>query len=306
MGIPLHVICHGQPGKLLHAPARYITQSLQTWKLLRKEKPDILFIANPPIICVLLAYLYTRSHRANYIIDSHTGAFLSRKWRWSLWLHRSLSKKALTTIVHNRSQETIVKNWGCRYNVIAYIPCEYPPGTPFPLSAPFNVAVISSFEVDEPLDVIQDAARRLPQTAFYVTGNAKKLSPALQGEELGNWHLTGYLPYDQYIGLLRNVDAIIDLTTSDHTLLMGGFEAIALGKPLITSNWPILQRYFSLGTIHVANTVDSLLMGIRRAQAEQATLEAGMVALNKQLALAWEQAREQLEALIEGANAQKL
>lgn len=303
LGIPLHVICYGRPGKLRQAPVRYTVQAAQTWKLLLKEKPDILFIANPPIVCVLLAFFYAQRYHAQYIIDSHTGAFLSRKWRWSLWLHRQLSQNALTTIVHNKSQEAIVKQWDCRHCVIAFIPCDYPAGIPFPLKESFNIAVISSFEADEPLDVVLHAAQQLPQVGFYVTGNSNHATPDLRGETQDNWHLTGYLPYEHYVGLLRSVDAILDLTTSDHTLLMGAFEAVALGKPLITSNWPILQDYFSMGTVHVSNTVEGLVGGIQQAQTEQESLKHGIVALEKQLTLEWEQAYRQLRQLMEKVQA---
>ena len=73
------------------------------------------------------------------------GGFLSPKWRWSVWLHRLLSKGALATIVHNTSQEKIVKEWGYRYLVIGFTPGNYPPGDDFALDGQFNVAVVSSF-----------------------------------------------------------------------------------------------------------------------------------------------------------------
>ena len=58
-----------------------------------------------------------------------------------------------------------------------------------------------------------------------------------------NCHLTGYIPYEQYVGLMRQVDTVIDLTDRDHTLLLGAFEAVSLGTPLIISDWPILREY---------------------------------------------------------------
>jgi hypothetical protein len=84
---------------------------------------------------------------------------------------------------------------------------------------------------------------------------------------------------------------------------MGAFEAVALGKPLITSNWPILQDYFSLGTVHVPNTVEGLVKGIQRAQTEQESLKHGIVALEKQLTLEWELAYQQLRQLMEKVQA---
>lgn len=300
LGATIHYIQSGQRGKLLRgpvkylaqalkAPARYVVQAWQSWRVLRQERPDVVFVQNPPIFCVLLAFLYARRYDARYVIDSHTGAFLLPKWRWSLGLHRMLSRRALTTIVHNKSQERIVKRWGCRYCVLAFIPGDYPAGGHFRLDGQFNVAVISTFtKEDEPLDVVFEAAGRLPEVTFYVTGDSKRIAPRLLAKKPDNCHLTGYLPYEQYVSLLQEVDVILDLTTQDHTLLMGAFEAVSLGTPLIVSDWPILRDYFSLGTVHVPNTVEGVCEGVRRIQREQAALQRDILRLREQLRAEWE------------------
>ena len=87
----------------------YAVQALHTWRTLRQEYPDIIFVETPPIFAALVVSIYALCYRARYVIDSHTGAFISPKWRWSVGLHRLLSKGALVTIVHNTSQEKIVK-----------------------------------------------------------------------------------------------------------------------------------------------------------------------------------------------------
>jgi len=65
-------------------PVRYLVQTWQTWRILHREKPDIIFIQNPPIFAVLAVSLYTLFFGGRYVIDSHTGAFLDPHWRWSL------------------------------------------------------------------------------------------------------------------------------------------------------------------------------------------------------------------------------
>jgi glycosyltransferase involved in cell wall biosynthesis len=222
-----------------------------------------------------------------YVIDSHTGAFLGRRWGWSLGLHRMLSRRALTTIVHNRSQEKIVKRWGCRYCVIGFTPGDYPAGERFPLSGQFNIAVISTFAPDEPVSVIFDAARLMPEINFYFTGKTERIPRDLSTNKPRNCHFTGYLAYENYVGLLRGVDVVMDLTTRDHTLLMGAFEAVSLGKPLIVSDWPILQEYFSLGTIHIPNTVKGVFEGVRRCQRELPSLQRDIFILQENLQSDW-------------------
>ncbi|MCK4823059.1 hypothetical protein KA005_45275, partial [bacterium] len=108
LGAKMRYFYYGQQGKLLQAPVKYLVEALQSWRELRRYRPDVVFVQNPPIFCVLVVFLYAQLYGARYVIDSHTGAFLSWKWRWSLGLHRMLSRRALTTIVHNKSQEKIV------------------------------------------------------------------------------------------------------------------------------------------------------------------------------------------------------
>jgi len=85
LGAGLHYIS-GQSGKLLRPPVKYLAQALkalmrypaqarQTWRILRQENPDVILVQNPPIFCVLVAYLFARRYGARYVIDSHTGAF---------------------------------------------------------------------------------------------------------------------------------------------------------------------------------------------------------------------------------------
>lgn len=288
LGSTIHFISHGQRGKLLQAPMRYAVQGRQTWHALRLERPDIIFVQNPPIFAVLVASLYARCYGARYIIDSHTGAFLGLKWGWSVGLHRWLSRGALTTIVHNTDQEEVVKRWGCDCLLLTDPLGDYPFGEPFQFHGDFSVAVVGSFGADEPVDVVFEAARQLIDACFYLTGNPGRLENRLLAKKPENCILTGYLPDDRYIALLRGADCVVVLTSRDHTLLSGANEAVSLGTPLITSDWPVLRDYFSQGTVHVPNTVEGVCEGVRRAQREQARLRQEILLLRQQLEAEWE------------------
>lgn len=304
-GTKPHYIVVGQQGKLWQAPLRYPIQAWKTWHLLRRERPDVVYVQNPPIFAVLVVYLYARLHGAQYVIDSHTSAFIAPRWRWALGLLRRLARGALTVIVHNKAQADIVKQWGVPYVVIGFLAGDYPPGSHYPLKGvgngnhePFHVAVISTYELDEPLDVVFEAARQMPDVSFYVTGDSRRITPELLALKPDNCHLTGFVPYDQYIGLLRQAGTIIDLTTRNHTLLMGGFEAVSLGTPLITSDWPILRQYFSRGTVHIPNSVEGVCQGVRYAQQHEETLRKEMAALKAALDAEWQVNSAELWELI--------
>ena len=300
-GATIHYVYYGKVGKLWQAPVRYLIEAWQTWRILRRERPDIIFVQNPPIFAVVVVFLYARCHGARYVIDSHTGAFLGPKWGWSVGLHRRLSRGALTTIVHNTDIEKVVSSWGCRSLVIAFVPGEYPIALPAALDGKFNVAVVGSFGADEPVDIVFEAASRLREVGFYLTGDFNRLAPSLLAKAPDNCHLTGYLRYEQYVGLLREVDAIMVLTTRDSTLLMGGFEAVSLGIPLIISDWPVLRDYFYLGAVHIPNTALGVYEGVRRVQSELADLRPGVLELRTQLEAEWEQKFAELQNLLGGS-----
>jgi hypothetical protein len=298
LGASLHNIVVGQRGRFLQAPARYVAEGIRTWRVLRAEQPDVILVQNPPIFAAVTATIYARRYGARVVIDSHTSQFVAPRWRWSVGLHRILSRWAAVTIVHNRHQEEIVRGWGVPTLTIGFVPGAYPAGTPFPFGVGFNVAVVSSFEWDEPLDVVFEAAGRLPHVHFYVTGDARRATPALLSLKPANCTLTGYLPYDQYVGLLRGAGAVLDLVTADHTLLLGAFEAVSLETPLIISDWPILRDYFPIGALHTPNTVEGVVAAVGRAQVEQGRLRAEVGRLRRELDDAWALQRVELERLL--------
>jgi hypothetical protein len=49
-------------------------------------------------------------------------------------------------------------------------------------------------------------------------------------------------------------------------MLSGAYEALAVEKPLITSNWTTLKDYFNKGTIYVDNSAAEITNAIQTAQ----------------------------------------
>jgi glycosyltransferase involved in cell wall biosynthesis len=116
---------------------------------------------------------------------------------------------------------------------------------------------------DEPLEDVLQAADQLPDVHFFITGDTRRKPDSFIASAPSNVTFTGYLKSDsQYIGLLRAVDAIMALTTRNYTLQLAGCEAVSVGKPLITSDWPCLQELFAKGTVFVANSADSIRDGV--------------------------------------------
>jgi glycosyltransferase involved in cell wall biosynthesis len=281
------------------APLRYILQTIKTLMILIREKPVVVFVQNPPIFAPLVVYLYTKLWPAKYIIDAHTSALLAPVWQWSMPLHGFLSRRAITTIVTSEHLRAIVNAWGANTFIIADIPATLPRGKTFPLDGKFNVAVINTFAPDEPLEEVLQAATALPDVQFYVTGDPIRAKKTFLRDHPDNLKFTGFLPDEEYLGLLRAVQAIMVLTTRNHTMQRGACEAVSLGKPIITSNWPLLQTYFHKGTIHVDNSGQGIQEGILRMQRERETLEKEILLLQQERWLEWEEKQAALTKLIE-------
>ena len=71
----------------------------------------------------------------------------------------------------------------------------------------------------------------------------------------------------EYYGLMEAVDVVLCLTTRAKTFQSGASEALWLGKPIITSAWPVLKAYFSKGTEFVDNSPESIVQAVNKVLA---------------------------------------
>jgi glycosyltransferase involved in cell wall biosynthesis len=270
------------------APLRYVLQTIKTIFILVRERPAVVFVQNPPVFAVLVVYIYARLWSARYVIDSHTGALLAPWWKWSLPIHAFLSRQAVTTIVTNEFLEAMVKAWGADTFILADIPTKFPDGKRFPLNGKFSLAVINTFSPDEPIGEVLRAAEALPDVQFYITGDPIRARKTFLQHHPKNVNFTGFLPDEEYLGLLRGVQAIIVLTTHNHTMQRGACEAVSLGKPIITSDWPVLRSYFNKGTIFVNNSGEGIKEGILQMKEKREILEKEVLLLQQERQLEWE------------------
>jgi glycosyltransferase involved in cell wall biosynthesis len=269
----IHYFTFKQP---LQAPFKYILQTCDTFRYLRRNRPQLVLVASPPVFAVLAVWLYSKVFGTHYVIDAHTGVFDDPRWTWLSSLSRFLSRGAVATIVTNTFLQQKVVNWGARAIIIGDVPVEFPLIKPVDFGAGFHVVVINTFSIDEPLDEILAAAKRLPEVHFHITGNPKHARNRWTESLPANARFTGWLSDEEYAGLLVGADTIMCLTTHDHTMQRGAYEAMALGKPLITSNWGLLRETFYYGTIHVNNTVNEIADAVTRAMGEWRDLTTGM------------------------------
>ena len=66
------------------------------------------------------------------------------------------------------------------------------------------------------------------------------------------------------------------------TMQHGPREALDLGRQLVTSDWPLLKRYFNRGTIHVPNTAAGMAAAVQEMRAREPELRQEIAALREE------------------------
>ncbi len=297
-GLKMHPIANS---RRLPTPVRYCAQWVRTFWRLWRDRPPVVFVQNPPIFAPLAVYLYSALRGATFLIDSHTTALQGPVWRWSFPLHARLSRAAAATLVTNEAHARLVESWGGVALRVPDIPVGLPPGEPLALSGARNVAVIASWAPDEPLGELLRAAKSVPHIRFHITGDASESTLQELAQLPPNVELTGFLPDARYLGLLRGADAVMALTTQENTMQRGGCEALDLGKPLITSDTPLLRSFFSAGTLHVDNTQRGIAQALQVLEVESERLAEEMEGLRARYRAEWSNLRDELETIIRAA-----
>ncbi len=281
---------------------KYVVQTVQTPLVLWRHRAEVVFVQNPPIFGAMVVYLWGAITGTKFIIDSHTDALLASWWAWSLPYHGFLSRRAITTLVTNEHLANLVTAWDAPAFILVDPPETHTQLAQVTLATDqFHVVVVSSASYDEPIGAIFEAVGELDGVQVYITGNFDKTAEnrELKANKPDNVNFTGYIADDAFYGLLKAADVVMSLTTEDHTIQSGASEALWLGKPIITSDWPLLRRYFTQGAALVDNTAAGIRQGIETVRQNQPQFEADIMALQTQRRAEWWQQANQLLDLIE-------
>lgn len=282
---------------LLAAWQKYPIQFMVTLRALLARRPRVVFVQSPPSFAAWTAALYSAATGSAVVIDAHSDAFERSIWTRPEWITRMVARRAVATVVTSEHWALRVAGWGATAITIPSIPTTFARGNPPPLARGHNVAVVNTWAPDEPLDAVLDAAIRVPEVTFHVTGRDDRVL-GLGRRIPGNVRFTGFLAEDVYHGLLHAVDAVVCLTTRDHTMQNGACEALSHGTPIVTSDWPVLRHYFSTGTAHVDNTASGIADGIVSLLADLDANRRAVSALRQRRQDEWLETRAMLLAII--------
>jgi glycosyltransferase involved in cell wall biosynthesis len=253
---------------------KYLGQAIATWRILARDRPAAVFVMSPSPMAVLAVYAYAALTRTPFVIDAHSGAFQNPKWRSLQRMQFWLCRRARATIVTNEHLAALVRHHGGHAVVVPDVPVRFDGDRAAVDPQTFKVVCVTSFGRDEPIEAIVEAARRLPGVTFHMTGDPRRATRRLAGKP-PNLHLTGFLDVPRYGALLQSADVVLALTTVDHTMLRGAYEATYQDTPVIVSDFPILRDAFPEGALHVKNTPDAIADAVRQVQERRQDLRDG-------------------------------
>ncbi len=272
-------------------PLKYPWQAAVTAAALAPVAGEFWVMAPPPP-AVGMAAAAARLRGAPLVVDMHTVAFYAREWRLLRPLELPLLRRATAVVVTNESLAAQVRGWGARPFVLPDPLPAVPAEVGEVAIQPGLVTVVATYSKDEPIEILPAVARALPEVQIAVTG-------APRGD-LGPWPPnltpTGFLADADYWRQLARSEAVVVLTTRPETLLSGGYEALVLGRPLVTSDHAVLRDYFGDAALYARADAAALADALGAALEGSEEYAARMSSLARERRVAWAAAADDLRA----------
>lgn len=292
--------CFYPPGPRSRPPvlARYLASAVRTVDYLRRARPDLVIVTNPPVFAGCVALAWARWAGASVVLDSHPGGFGAQGDTVSARLqplHRWLVRRVDLTMVTAAAFCRTVESWGGKAVIVHEAPGGWVPVPPPDRARP-RVLCVGRFAGDEPVDVVVAAATLVPECDFLVTGDVRQCPPGVRAAAPGNVTFVGFLDPDRYRSAVEDANIVLTLTTEPLSVMRAAYEAVYAERPVIVSDWPINRELFA-DAVHVGHRPEDLADGVKGVCAgyeEALARTAG--ARDRQLAR-WEAQRA---ALLEG------
>ncbi len=282
----------------------------RTVRLFSKLEADTVIVQNPSLLLTTIA-CYMKKRRgfrvaqdlhSYFSLHIHQGVGLRGK------VYRALSRycirEADVTIVTNPELKRVIEQNGGRGLILQDAIPSFPAPDHATKSAERRVVYVCTYSEDEPVNEVFEAGRILNgEATIYVTGRIPaglrtwKAPPGVK--------LTDFLSDKDYLDLLSGADAVMALTTRDHTLLCGAYEGLAFKKPLILSNKAALRSYFGDNILYVENTSGSIVDGVRKLYSAKPFFDRHAADLASTLARDWTGRFDELRSFVTAASREK-
>lgn len=265
LGIPLYELISDKS----RLP-RYLALSGKTISIIKRH--EIIFVQNPSIVLSFIASIMKIITKKKLVVDAHnSGIFpLEGRNRFLNMITRFICKAADEVIVTNSFLAKTVTDWGGKAIILPDPLPHLDSGNRQKIVPPEKfILFICTWASDEPFMEVIQAARLLPDDIkILVTGNYKKQQEKLSSLPK-NVELLGFVDEADYIHLLSQASASMDLTTRDNCLVCGAYESASLQIPCIISDTDINREVFNPGFIYTKNNERSIAEAILRAMEEK-------------------------------------
>lgn len=300
---PLYNVSYLRAKRPLLAPIRYVLQWLKTWLIFIRERPDFVYVTNSPPVAGLCTLAYCLVTNTQFILDTHPPGLYNRKWRWSQPVQRFTTRFARLNVIDQERFKNLLESWGASAIVLENPPKSIPRDSFRDMPTAANAfTYVGTFADDEPVEILIEAARRLPHIHLYILGDKSRAKREWVENAPTNVEFTGYLHKEQYWSRLYNSRAVIALTTHANSLLGGAQDGMFINKPLIISDQETLREYFIKGTVFIKNTPSAAVEGIEHVLRDGFRLETEINELREELSERWQKNFRHLQDVIESGN----
>lgn len=251
------------------APLRWALNTVRTAAWLARHRPLVVVVQNPPVVLGFIAFVHARLVGGWFLLDSHPASF-GRKNAHPLVsvlpAHRWLARRAAGVLVTTEELAEEVRHWGGHPLVVH----ESPPaiavdtGPVQSLEPADEVLYVGTFAKDEPVGVVVEAARLLPQVCIDITGDVERAPAGILDDAPDSARFVGFLGPADYAAAVGAADVVLVLTDEPTSVPRSAYEAVYAGRPLVVSDWPVLRELFPYA-IHVPNEPAAVAAGLRTA-----------------------------------------
>ncbi|MDA8789382.1 glycosyltransferase [Pseudomonadales bacterium] len=237
---------------------RYSYCIIKTVKTILNNSPKVIIVQTPSYVLAFFCTLLKQIFGFKLVVDAHNGVTyrLNKQPSLTRWFVERSVKNADLIVVTNDTVFPILDKYETKRallpDCIPDIPKHPPPKQYLHHTLP-AITVISSFQHDEPIQLILDAfleSNQASKAHLFVTGRLPEKHAYDYYLQKNNITFTGYLSFEDFDGLISNSNLLIDISTDPTVLVCGGYEAMAVEVPCVVSSSSSSKSVFESGFLY--------------------------------------------------------